>query len=439
MSEVEYFSTVKHIKYEGPESKNPLSYRYYNADEVILGKKMKDHLRFAVCYWHTWRAGGADPFGANTRRWHFDDGTETVENAIRRLHAHFEFVQKLGVEYYTFHDRDIAPEGATYAETLKNLDKVIDEAEKLQKKTGIKLLWGTANLFSHPKFMNGGATNPDPEVFAAAAAQVKKAIEVTHRLGGENYVFWGGREGYQSLLNTNLKKEVDHLALFLRLAADYKQKIGFKGTLLIEPKPMEPTKHQYDFDAATVLNFLRAYNLLGEFKLNIEANHATLAGHTFEHELTVASAAGHLGSVDANTGDVLLGWDTDQFNLDIKSTTLALAVVLEQGGLGTGGFNFDAKIRRESVDPEDLFYAHVSSIDAFARGLRIAAKIKEEGKLPALVKERYSGWDAGFGADIEAGKFDLEALEKHVIAKNAETKKASGRQELFELLLNTYL
>jgi xylose isomerase len=435
----EYFPTVKTVKYEGTETKNPLAFRYYNAEEVILGKKMKDHLRFAVCYWHTWRAMGTDPFGGETRRWSFDDGTNTVENAITRLHAHFEFLQKLGVEYYTFHDRDIAPEGSTYEETLQNLDKVIDEAEKLQKATGIKLLWGTANLFSHPRYMNGAATNPDPVVFAHAAAQVKKAIEVTKRLGGENYVFWGGREGYQSLLNTNLKREVDHLARFLKLASDFKKKIGFKGTLLIEPKPMEPTKHQYDFDVATVSNFLRTYNLQDEFKLNIEANHATLAGHTFEHELATASAAGLLGSVDANTGDTLLGWDTDQFNLDIKSTTLAMAVVLDQGGLGTGGFNFDAKIRRESTDPEDLFYAHIGSMDAFARGLRIAAKIKEEGRLSELVSLRYSGWDSGLGADIEAGKLDLEALEKYVATSKSEPKKASGRQELFELLLNSYL
>jgi len=436
----EYFPTIKHVKYEGPETKNPLAYRYYNAEEVIHGKKMKDHLRFAVCYWHTWRAMGGDPFGAETRRWSFDDGSNTVENAIKRLHAHFEFVQKLGVEYYTFHDRDIAPEGATYEETIKNLDAVIDEAEKLQKATGVKLLWGTANLFSHPRYMNGAATNPDPEVFAIAAAQVKKAIEVTQRLGGENYVFWGGREGYQTLLNTNIKKEVDHLAKFLRLAADYKKKIGFKGTLLIEPKPMEPTKHQYDFDVAAVSNFLRTYNLQDEYKLNIEANHATLAGHTFEHELSVASAAGLLGSVDANTGDTLLGWDTDQFNLDLKSTTLALLVVLNQGGLHTGGFNFDAKIRRESTDPEDLFYAHIGSIDAFARGLRTAAKIKDEGRLDALLHERYAGWESGIGAEIENGKVDFEALEKYVVSKkDHEPKKVSGRQELFELLLNSYL
>jgi len=435
----EYFPGVPVIKYEGPSSKNPLAYRYYNAEEVVFGKKMKDHLRFAVCYWHTWRAMGADPFGSNTRQWPFDDGTETVENALNRLRAHFEFLHKLGVEYYTFHDRDVAPEGKTWEETNKNLDIIIDEAEKQQKATGIKLLWGTANLFSHPRYMNGAGTNPDPEVFAFGAAQIKKALEVTHRLGGENYVFWGGREGYFTLLNTDLKKETTHLALLLRLAVEYKKKIGFKGTFLIEPKPMEPTKHQYDFDAATVLNFLREHNLLDEFKLNIEANHATLAGHSFEHELTVASAAGHLGSVDANTGDTLLGWDTDQFNLDIKSTTLAVGVVLDQGGLGSGGFNFDAKIRRESTDPVDLFIAHIGSIDAFARGLRNAAKIREDGILKKHVDDRYAGWGTSFGKEIESGKLDLASLEQWVLKKGDEPKKVSGKQELFEGTLNMYL
>jgi len=323
-------------------------------------------------------------------------------------------------------------------ETNKILDTVIAEAERLQKATGIKLLWGTANLFSNKRYMNGAATNPDAHVFAFAAQQLKKAIEVTHRLGGENYVFWGGREGYFSLLNTDLKREQDHLAALLHLAVDYKKKIGFKGTFLIEPKPMEPTKHQYDFDAATVLNFLRAYNLIDDFKLNLEANHATLAGHSFEHELIVASAAGRLGSVDANTGDTLLGWDTDQFNLDLKTTTLAARVVIDQGGLGSGGFNFDAKLRRESTDPEDLFLAHIGSIDAFARGLKTAAKIKEDGILPGLVKERYSSWDSGIGAEIEAGKHTLESLSKWV-AEHGEPKPHSGHQEKYENILNHYL
>jgi len=435
----EYFPDVPVIKYEGPSSKNPLAYRYYNAEEVVFGKKMKDHLRFAVCYWHTWRAMGGDPFGNNTRQWPFDDGTDSLENALTRIRAHFEFVHKLGVEYYTFHDRDVAPEAQTWLATSKHLDEVIAEAERLQKATGIKLLWGTANLFSHPRYMNGAGTNPDPEVFAYAAAQVKKALDFTLKLGGENFVFWGGREGYQSLLNTDMKQELSHLALLFKLAVDYKNKIGFKGQFLIEPKPMEPTKHQYDFDSATVLNFLREHGLLDHFKLNIEANHATLAGHSFEHELTVASAAGHLGSVDANTGDALLGWDTDQFNLDIKSTTLALGVVLDQGGLGSGGFNFDAKIRRESTDPVDLFYAHVGSIDAFARGLRNAAKIREDGTIKKMIDERYSGWTSGIGAEILAGKHDLASLEQHVLQKNTEPKKVSGRQELFESTLNFYL
>lgn len=400
---------------------------------------MKDHLRFAICYWHSWRAMGGDPFGANTRQWPFDDGTESIENALNRVRAHFEFIHKLGVEYYAFHDRDIAHEGKDWEETNKILDTITDEALRLQQATGIKLLWGTANLFSHPRYMNGAGTNPDPEVFAYAGAQLKKALEVTHKLGGENYVFWGGREGYQSLLNTDMKKETSHLALLLKLAVDYKKKIGFKGQFLIEPKPMEPTKHQYDFDAATVLNFLREHDLINDFKLNIEANHATLAGHSFEHELTVASSAGRLGSVDANTGDALLGWDTDQFNLDIKSTTLALGVVLDQGGLGSGGFNFDAKLRRESTDPADLFIAHIGSIDAFARGLRNAAKIREEGLLKKLIDDRYAGWTSGIGTEIEAGKLDLAALEQWVLKKAGEPKKVSGRQELFEGTLNFYL
>jgi len=379
-----------------------------------------------------------DPFGAETRRWPWDDGTESVANALNRIRAHFEFLKKLGVEYYTFHDRDIAPEGKTLEETNKILDVVVDEAARLQQETGIKLLWGTANLFSHPRYMNGAATNPDPHVFAYAAAQVKKAIEVTKRLGGENYVFWGGREGYQTLLNTDLKREVGHMAQFLKLAADYKKKIGFTGTLLIEPKPMEPTKHQYDFDTAAVLHFLNAHGLQNDFKLNIECNHATLAGHSFEHELTVAASNGMLGSVDANTGDVLLGWDTDQFNVDIKSATLAMKVILEHGGLGTGGLNFDAKLRRESTDPSDLFFAHIGSIDAFARGLRIAARIKEEALLSNMVVARYSGWSDDLGAKIEGGGVDLESLEKVALA-HGEPKHVSAQQEKYELVFSRYV
>ena len=344
----EYFEGMGAIKYEGPDSNNPLSFRHYDRDEVIRGRPMREHLRFSVAYWHSFRGTGVDPFGAQTifRAW--DGGGDTIENAKRRMRAAFEFFQKLGVDYYCFHDRDVAPEGSSLAESNRNLDELIRLAAELQRETGVKLLWGTANLFSNPRYMNGAATNPDAHVFAYAAAQVKKAMEVTHELGGANYVFWGGREGYQSLLNTDMKRELDHLASFLHMAAEHKRKIGFRGVLLIEPKPKEPTKHQYDSDAAACLNFLRTYDLFDELDLNIECNHATLAGHTFEHELKTAAAAGKLGSLDANVGDELLGWDTDQFNLDVKSSTLAMLVLLAQDGIAPGGLNFDAKVRRES-------------------------------------------------------------------------------------------
>jgi xylose isomerase len=358
------------------------------------------------------------------------------------MRANFEFLEKLGVEYYTFHDRDIAPEGKTMEETNKNLDAVVAVAKELQEKTGIKLLWGTANLFSNPVYMSGAATNPDPEIFALAAAQVKKAMDVTQYLGGENYVFWGGREGYFSLLNTDLRKELDHLAQFLRLAVNYKKKINANFTLLIEPKPREPTKHQYDYDAATVMGFLRTYGLETEFKLNIEANHATLAGHTFEHELCLASSYCMLGSVDANTGDTLLGWDTDQFNMDIKSTTLAMQIIIRQGGLSTGGLNFDAKLRRESIDIEDMFLAHIGGIDSFARGLRNAARLEIDNTLNDRVKERYSGWsNSEVGSKIESGQFDFDALEKYVLSKKDKhiPPIRSGKQELYESLLNQYI
>eukprot|EP01112_Ceratiomyxa_fruticulosa_P022891 TRINITY_DN8534_c0_g1_i1.p1 TRINITY_DN8534_c0_g1~~TRINITY_DN8534_c0_g1_i1.p1 ORF type:complete len:437 (-),score=105.78 TRINITY_DN8534_c0_g1_i1:206-1516(-) len=433
----EYFPGIHHVKYEGPHTKNLLAYRYYNKEEVLLGKTMGEWLKFSVCYWHTWRGMGLDPFGAPTRQWAFDDGTETLENALRRLHAHFEFCQKLGVEYYTFHDRDIAPQGKDLAETNALLDKVVDEAEKLQKSTGVKLLWGTANLFSHPRYMNGAATNPDAHVFAYAAAQVKKAIEVTHRLGGLGYVFWGGREGYQSLLNTDMKAELKHFAHFLRSAAAYKKEIGFGGQLLIEPKPHEPTKHQYDWDVGNVISFLRGNGLDKDFKLNIEENHCTLAKHSFEHELTLASDQGFLGSIDANAGDTLLGWDLDLFHNDVKPLTLALLVVVKQGGL-VGGFNFDAKIRRESTDPEDLFFGHIASIDAFARALRNAVRIIEEGTLHKWVEDRYASYKSGIGARIESGEATFAELEKYAL-QHGEPEKRSAKQEKFELLLNTYL
>ncbi|HAO99316.1 MAG TPA: xylose isomerase [Fibrobacteres bacterium] len=433
----EFFPGIGKIKYEGPDSKNFLAFKYYDENKVVGGKTMKDWLKFSVCYWHTFRGVGSDPFGPGTIKRPWEDGTNSVENALRRMDVAFEFMTKLGNPYWCFHDRDIAPEGASLAESHKNLDALIARAKELQKATGIKLLWGTANLFSNPRFMNGASTNPDAHVLAYAAAQVKKAMEVTLELGGEGYVFWGGREGYMSLLNTDMKRELDHFARFLRAAADYKKEIGFKGTLLIEPKPKEPTKHQYDFDAATVMGFLRTYGLEKEYQINVEANHATLAGHTFEHDLEISSRYGMLGSIDANTGDAQLGWDTDQFNMDVKSTTLAMLVVMNQGGMPVG-INFDAKVRRESTDLEDLFIAHIGGMDAFARGLINADRIRQEGTLGDWVKKRYSSYDSGIGADFEAGKAGFKELEKWVLAAG-EPKQISGQQEKYEVLLNRYV
>jgi xylose isomerase len=433
----EYFPGIEKIKYEGPGSTNPLAFRCYNAKEEILGKTMEEHLRFSVAYWHTFRGTGADPFGSATIKRSWDDGTDSVENALNRMRAAFEFMSKLGAPFYCFHDRDIAPEGATIAQSNKNLDQVVALAKELQSQTGVKLLWGTANLFSNPRFMNGASTNPDALVFAYAAAQVKKAMEVTKELGGVNYVFWGGREGYQTLLNTDMKRELDHMANFLRMAADYKKEIGFEGTLLIEPKPKEPTKHQYDFDAGTVMGFLTHYGLNQDFKLNIEANHATLAGHSFEHDLELASRYGMLGSVDANVGDALLGWDTDQFNMDVKSTAMAMNIILNQGGLDTGGLNFDAKLRRESIDLEDMFLAHIGGMDAFARGLRMAAKMSQ-GILPQFVNERYASYDDGMGSRIEAGTTNFKELAKWA-QEQGEPEPKSGKQEYAEVLFSQYL
>lgn len=433
----EFFPGIGKIKYEGPDSKNFLAFKYYDADKVVGGKTMRDWLKFSVAYWHTFRGTGSDPFGPGTIKRPWEDGTDSVDNAKRRMDVAFEFFTKLGTPYWAFHDRDIAPEGKSLAESHKNLDALVAHAKQWQAQTGVKLLWGTANLFSNPRYMNGGGTNPDAHVVAYAAAQVKKAMEVTHELGGEGYVFWGGREGYQSLLNTDMKRELDHFARFLQLAADYKKEIGFKGTLLIEPKPKEPTKHQYDFDSATVMGFLRTYGLEKEYQINVEANHATLAGHTFEHDLEIASRYGQLGSIDANTGDAQLGWDTDQFNMDIKSTTLAMLVVMNQGGLPVG-INFDAKVRRESTDLDDLFIAHIGGMDAFARGLINASKIIEDGTLASWVKGRYSSFDSGIGADFEAGKVDFKGLEKWVL-EAGEPKQISGKQEKYEVLLNQYV
>ncbi|HMP06783.1 MAG TPA: xylose isomerase [Lacipirellulaceae bacterium] len=433
------FPEISPIAYEGPQSRNPLAFRYYNADEMVEGRSMRDHLRFSVVYWHTFRGTGADPFGPGCAVRPWDDGSETIENAQRRAVVAFEFMEKLGAPFYAFHDRDVAPEGPTLAESNKNLDAVVKVLREQQQRTGIQLLWGTANLFSNRRYMHGAATSPNAEVFAFAAAQVKKALEVTHELGGAGYTFWGGREGYQSLWNTNMKRELEHLARFLHMAVDYAKEIGFTGQFYIEPKPKEPTKHQYDSDAAACLNFLREYDLLPHLKLNLETNHATLAGHTMHHELETAGAAGALGSIDANTGDMLLGWDTDQFPTDVYLTSQCMFAVLKYGGFKTGGVNFDAKVRRESFEPIDLFYAHIGGMDAFARGLKIAASMRADGRLQQLLDDRYASWDAGLGAEIESGKHSLASLEKLMLQKGESTPNRSGRQELIENLINEYL
>ncbi|HVK19259.1 MAG TPA: xylose isomerase [Fimbriiglobus sp.] len=433
-----FFPDVKTIAYEGPDSTNPLAFRHYNPDEVVEGKSMKDHLRFAVAYWHTFRGTGSDPFGPGTMLRPWEDGTDSVEMAQKRVRVAFEFIEKLGAPYYCFHDRDVSPEGKTLAESNKNLDAVARVLKEEQQRTGIKLLWGTANLFSHPRFLHGASTSCNADVFAFAAAQVKKALEVTKELGGENYDFWGGREGYMTAYNTDLKRELDHFAKFLHMAVDYKKKIGFTGTFLIEPKPHEPTAHQYDFDCANSLAFLRTHGLDKDFQFNVETNHATLAKHTMMHELMYASAHGMLGSVDANRGDPLLGWDTDQFPTDLYLTAQTMLVVLNQGGLGSGGLNFDAKVRRESFEPVDLFHAHVGSMDAFAQGLKIAAAIRKDGVLRDLLKTRYSSWDSGIGAEIESGKADFASLEKYMLDKGNPAANASGRQELIENIINRY-
>ncbi|HOX00880.1 MAG TPA: xylose isomerase [Candidatus Paceibacterota bacterium] len=434
-----YFKNIGPIRYEGLSSKNPLAFKHYNPDERVEGKTMKEHLRFSVVYWHTFRNRLSDPFGAGTAVRPWDDGTESLANAKRRVRAAFEFMQKLGAPFYAFHDRDVAPEGATLQATNRNLDAVVQVLKEEQERTGIRLLWGTACLFAHPRYAHGAATSCNADAFAYAAAQVKKAIEVTHELGGSGYVFWGGREGYSTLLNTDLKRELDHLARFLHMAVDHKKKIGFKGQFYIEPKPKEPTKHQYDSDAAACLNFLRQYDLLGDFKLNVETNHATLAGHTMQHELETAIAAGALGSIDANTGDLLLGWDTDQFPTNVYLTTEVMLSILKMGGLTTGGVNFDAKVRRESFEPEDLFHAHVGGMDTFARGLKIAAAIRADGRLAEFVRQRYSSWDSGIGARIEAGKASFQDLEAYILRKGEAAPNASGRQEFLENLINEFI
>ena len=433
------FPKVAKIEYEGPKSKNPLAFKHYNAEEVVEGKTLREHLRFSVVYWHTMRGRGADMFGAPTVFRPWDDNSDSLDNALRRVRVAFEFFEKLGAPFYAFHDRDVAPEGATLAEPNKNLDVVVKALKEEQQRTGIGLLWGTACLFANPRFAHGAATSCNADVFAYAAAQVKKALEVTHDLGGAGYVFWGGREGYSTLLNTDLKRELEHLAKFLHMAVAHKKKIGFKGQFYIEPKPKEPTKHQYDSDAAACLNFLREYDLLGHLKLNLETNHATLAGHTMQHELETAAAAGALGSIDANTGDLLLGWDTDQFPTDICLAAQCMYSILQAGGLTTGGVNFDAKVRRESFEPIDLFYAHIGGMDTFARGRKIAAAIRKDGRLAEFVRQRYSSWDGGVGKEIEAGKSSFEVLEKYMLKKGEPAANTSGRQEFLENLINEFI
>ena len=433
------FPNIETIAYEGAKSKNPLAFKHYNADEIVEGKSLRDHLRFAVVYWHTFRGTGSDPFGAGTMQRPWDDGSASIGNAQKRARVAFEFISKLTAPYYCWHDRDVAPEGKTLKETNKNFDAVAKVLKEEQKRTGVKLLWGTTNAFSHPRFVHGASTSCNADVFAFAACQVKKAMEVTHELGGEGYTFWGGREGYQTLLNTDMKREQEHLAKFLHMAVAHKKAIGFKGQFYIEPKPKEPTKHQYDSDAAACLNFLREYDLLPYFKLNIETNHATLAGHTMQHELETAGAAKALGSIDANTGDELLGWDTDQFPTSIYLTTYTMLSVLKYGGFKTGGVNFDAKVRRESFEPIDLFYAHIGGMDAFARGLKIAAAIRKDGRLAEFVKNRYASWDSGIGAKIEAGKASFKDLEAYMLKKGEADANVSGRQEYLENLINEFI
>ncbi len=435
-----YFGSIAPIKFEGPETDNPLAFRYYDKNRLVLGKSMADQLRPAVCYWHSFAWEGSDGvFGQPSfeRPWHKPG--DALERAKEKLVAAFEFFEKLGIPYFTFHDRDVAPEGSTLKESHKNLDRILEGMQGQMQRTGVKLLWGTANAFSHRRYLAGAATNPDPEVFAYAAAQVLKVLEATHRLGGENYVLWGGREGYETLLNTNMKQEVDQLGRFLALVAEHKHKIGFKGTLLLEPKPKEPTKHQYDYDTATVHAFLQKYDLVKEYKVNIEANHAILAGHSFQHEITYAINNGILGSVDINRGDPLLGWDTDQFPNDAAEISLVLYTLLKGGGLTTGGMNFDAKIRRPSIDAEDLFHAHIGGLDTLARALLAAEKMINDGKLEAAVRQRYAGWERDLGQRILQGKASLADLSKLVLDQDLEPRPKSGRQEYLENLANRYI
>ncbi|MFD2034790.1 xylose isomerase [Belliella marina] len=433
-----YFPNIDKIKFEGRESKNPFAFKFYDENRVVAGKPMKDHFRFAIAYWHSFCGTGGDPFGPGTIVHPWDANEDAVQRAKDKMDAAFEFFVKIGASYYCFHDVDLIDEGASIEEYEERMKIITDYALQKQKETGVKLLWGTANVFSNPRYMNGASTNPDFDVLAWAGTQVKNSIDATIKLGGQNYVFWGGREGYMSLLNTDMKRETSHLAQFLTMARDYARSKGFKGNFLIEPKPMEPTKHQYDYDAATVVGFLRQHGLDKDFKLNLEVNHATLAGHTFQHELQVAVDSGMLGSIDANRGDYQNGWDTDQFAINLQELTESMLVILEGGGIDGGGVNFDAKIRRNSTDMEDLFHAHIGSMDAFARSLIIADEILQKSDYKSLRKERYASFDSGKGNEFESGKLTLEDLRTHALAVG-EPKKTSGKQERYENILNQFI
>jgi xylose isomerase len=435
----QYFQTIPAIQYEGKDTNNALAYRYYNPEQVIMGKTMAEHLRLAVCFWHTFCWSGADIFGENAYERPWLANSNSMDLAKARAHAAFEFISKLGLPYFTFHDRDVAPEGDSLKEANKNLQDIADIFAGEMERTGVKLLWGTANLFSHRRYLAGAATNPNPEVFAYAVAQVKQAFDITNQLGGENYVLWGGREGYDTLLNTNLTKELDQLGRFLSLLVDYKHKIGFKGMLLIEPKPCEPSKHQYDYDTATVFAFLQKYGLEKEFRVNIEANHATLAGHTFPHEVAYAYANNMFGSIDANQGDPQLGWDTDQFPTHLSEMVQVLYLILKNGGFTTGGFNFDTKLRRQSIDLVDMFYGHISGIDTLARALTIAANLIENGELDQFVTQRYQHWELPLGKTILTKSSTLETISALALKDELNPKPISGRQEMLESMLNNVL
>ena len=434
----EFFKGINDINYEGKDSKNPFAFKYYNPDQVVAGKSMREHFKFAVAYWHSFCGDGSDPFGQPTQNFPWDVSNDPIQAAKDKADAAFEFITKMGFDYFCFHDVDLINEGSTFQESEERLNVIVDYIEEKKDKSGVKLLWGTANCFSHPRYMNGASTNPDFNVVARAGGQIKLALDATIALKGENYVFWGGREGYMSLLNTDMGRELDHMAQFLKMCRDYARSKGFKGTFFIEPKPSEPSKHQYDFDSATAIGFLREYGLQDDFKINIEVNHATLAQHTFQHELTVAAKAGMLGSIDANRGDYQNGWDTDQFPMNIQETTEAMLVFLKSGGLQGGGVNFDAKLRRNSTDREDLFLAHIGGADTFARALLIADKLISDSPLSSMLKKRYESFDSGKGKDFENGKLSLDDLYD-LASKNGSIPSISGKQELIENILFNYV